>query len=127
MKTSIIVSMFALVLGSNAFATSKICYGSTASDNTKGAIIKVDITDSQIVMKIVKGAGDEGTFPVMKWVVHGRDGNTYLTYDDPTGDEGGTSVLVDESLLNESTTGLLQLRWRGEGFSNYVYVCRDAQ
>jgi hypothetical protein len=127
MKISLFVSMLILALGSSSVAaTKKTCYGSTNSSETKGAVMTAEIEKNQVTLKSVKGTNYEGTFPTYNSVVHGRDGKTYLEYEGNS-DEYQNIILVDEALLEESTTGLIQIRARGEGFFNFVYVCRDAR
>ena len=126
MKKFILVLSFAL--GSTAMAaTNKICYGSTKSDDTKGVILSAVIDAGTVTLKTLSNDEFyEGSFPSYNSKVKGRDGKVYLEY------KGGNLeyqdvIMVDEALLKNGTTGLLQIRARGEGFFNSVFVCKDAK
>ena len=122
---NIIVLIFAMVLGSTAMAsTSKICFGSTKSEDTKGLVFSAKIDAKTITFKAIKGETYDGTYPAYKTSTHGRDGKTYLEYKGEDNDYQDV-IMVDEALLNDSTTGLIQFRARGEGFFNSVFVCKD--
>jgi len=122
---NIIVLTFAMVLGSTAMAASnKVCFGSTKNEDTKGIILGVEISAKNITIKTLKGDSYNGTYPSYKTTTHGRDGKTYLEYKGEVNDYQDV-IMVDEALLKDSTTGLLQIRARGEGFFNSVFVCKD--
>ncbi len=118
----------ALIAGTQtSFAAEKVCFGSTKSSDTKGSVFKVKITKKEVTVKTVKvtsGIEYDGTYPSYNSEVEGRDGKTYLQYKGNNVDYQDV-VMVDKELLKKSTTGLLQIRARGEGFFNYVYVCKD--
>lgn len=118
--------VLSLLLGSSAMAASrKVCFGSTKDDDTKGVVLKVEITKNEIKIKTVKGDLDyKDTYPTFNSSVRGRDGKTYLEYEGESTDYQ-VVILVDQMLLNNNTTGLLQFRARGEGFFNEVFVCKD--
>ena len=111
--------------GSNALASYKICYGSTKSQETKGLVMLARIDSQKISLKTIKGDYVNGTYPADHSSIAGRDGKTYLQYKGENDFEYQNFVLVDKNLLHASTTGLLQIRARGEGFFNAVFVCRD--
>ncbi len=56
----------------------------------------------------------------------GRDGKIYLNYKGEFTDYQD-EILVDQELLKQGTTGLLQIRARGEVFFNNAFVCKDSQ
>lgn len=125
---SLAASLLVLALGPTAMATSnKVCFGSTKNYETKGVIILAQIDRQQITLKTIKGefysAGR--TYPAYNSSSKGRDGKVYLHYKGEYTDYQ-ERIMVDQDLLNSSTTGLLQIRARGEGFFNSVFVCRDA-
>ena len=125
-KHLIIISVSVMVLGSTAMASSsKICFGSTKSDDTKGIVLSAEISHEEITLKTVKGDSYNGTYPTYKSSVKGRDGKIYLEYKGENSDYQDV-IMVDQALLQDSTTGLLQIRARGEGFFNSVFVCKDA-
>lgn len=127
MKTSLSVALLALALGTNAVASSKICFGSTKDETTKGVVMTAEINESEISFKTIKGDYDyTGTYPTRNSTVNGRDGKTYLNYEGRDG-EYQDIVMVDSTLLEAGTTGLIQIRARGEGFFNFAFVCKDAQ
>ncbi|MBY0471127.1 hypothetical protein K2X30_08175 [bacterium] len=113
-------------LVSNAMASDKVCFGSKNNDETRGAIIKVEISKKEVSIRVVKWENDyyNGTFPAYNSTVKGRDGKTYMEYKGASTDYQEV-ILVDQELLKTGTTGLLQFRARGEGFFNSVFVCRD--
>jgi hypothetical protein len=127
MKLSFAISLvLAALLGTNAMASNKTCYGSTKSDDTKGLVMSADIEANSIVLKPIKGETYNGTYPRFAQNVKGRDGVTYLQY---TGEDTDQQdyIMVDQALLSHGTTGLLQIRSRGEGYFNSVFVCRDSK
>ncbi len=127
--------LLAMILSSTAFAASnKVCFGSTKDDDTKGVILSAKIGTRAIYLKTIKTGngqvfGDEyyggGTYPTYNQKVQGRDGKTYLSYKGEDTDYQDV-IMVDQVLLKARTTGLLQIRARGEGFFNHVFVCKDA-
>ncbi len=126
MKKFFAASVAVTVLASNAMASSKVCFGSTKSDDTKGIVISAEISAKEVTLKSIKGDGYEGTFPAYNSTVNGRDGKIYLEYEGANSDYQDV-VMVDQTLLKKGTTGLLQIRARGEGFFNSVYFCKAAQ
>jgi hypothetical protein len=130
MKVQLVILVLATVLGSTAMAsTSKICFGSTKGDDSiKGTILGLEVTTEQVTIKPIKGDNEEeATYPAYNTSVHGRDGKLYLEYKGYDDGEYQTVLMVDQELLHNGTTGLLQFRARGEGFFNSVYFCRDAK
>jgi len=114
-----------MVLGSIVMAASnKVCFGSTKNDDTRGIVLSVEVSTKDITIKTLKGNSYNGTYPSYNTTTHGRDGKTYLEYKGEKNDYQDV-IMVDEALLNDSTTGLLQIRARGEGFFNSVFVCKD--
>ena len=126
MKNAILL-LFFVTLGSNAMASSKVCFGSTKGDDTKGVVIHAEISQDEVTIKAVKGEVTEGTFPTYGTTVEGRDGKTYLKYKGSNDSDYQDVIMIDEALLDDSTSGLLQIRARGEGFFNRVFVCKDAR
>ena len=126
MKFFFAISMLTVTLGSNALASSKVCFGSTKNDDTKGVVMTAEISGQEITLKTVKGDFYNGTYPISNSTIHGRDGETYLEYQGESSDYQD-DIMVDQNLLQGSTTGLLQVRARGEGFFNSVFICKDAQ
>jgi hypothetical protein len=126
---NILVSVLLLSFSSAAFAASnKVCFGSTKDPDTKGVIMLAKLSPKAIVLKTIKGLDFDynGTFHVYpNTVVKGRDGKTYLQYDGRRGDYQEV-ILVNKDLLKTGTMGLLQIRARGEGFFNSVFVCKDS-
>jgi hypothetical protein len=126
MKTMIVLAALAALSASSvAFASSKICFGSTKNDETKGLVMIAEIDSQKVMLKTIKGQFYQGTYPALAKSINGKDGKTYLTY---KGDDGGDYeevILIDQALLTNGTTGLLQVRGRGEGFVNSVFVCKD--
>lgn len=115
-----------LVLSAQAFATSKVCFGSTKDDQTKGVEMTAEVLDSKIVLKTTKGDSYDGTYPALAGVVHAHTGEEYVQYEGESGDQQDI-ILVDSQLLKVGTQGLLQIRSRGEGFFNSVFFCKDAK
>jgi len=127
MKKQIIISVLGMILTSTAMASSsKVCFGSTKNDETKGIVLSAEIGRKEITIKTLKGESYNGTYPSYKSSVQGRDGKTYLEYKGEDSDYQDV-IMVDQALLQDSTTGLLQIRARGEGFFNSVFVCKDAK
>jgi hypothetical protein len=126
MKITFALTILALSLSSSAFASSKICYGSTKSDDTKGLILNAEISRKSVAIKPVKGETYDGTYETYGTKVNGRDGKTYLEYKGENSDYQDV-IMIDSELLKEGTTGLLQIRARGEGFFNSVFVCKDSE
>jgi hypothetical protein len=123
--------LLVLAMTTEAFATSKICFGSKKNDGTSGVIILANITPLDITMKALKRAGEfeegyDGKFPALQQVIKGRDGKTYVTYNGRETDYQDI-IIVDQSLLQGGTMGLLQIRARGEGYFNSVFLCKDAR
>lgn len=126
MKMFFAISILTVTLGSNALASSKVCFGSTKNEETKGLVMTAEITEGQIILKTVKGDFYNGTYSAANSTINGRDGETYLEYNGEDSDYQD-DIMVDQNLLQDSTTGLLQIRARGEGFFNSVFVCKDAR
>lgn len=128
MKTMIIfTTLAALSVSTAALASSKICFGSTKDNTTKGLVMTAEIDSQKVTLKTIKGQFYQGTYPALAKSINGKDGKTYLTYKvDDSGDYEEV-ILIDQALLTNGTTGLLQVRGRGEGFENSVFVCRDRQ
>lgn len=124
MKNLLILSLMTLTLSNGAFASSKICFGSTKSDDTKGLVITAEINQQNITIKTIKGDSYNGTYPTYNSIVRGRDGKIYLEYKGENTDYQDV-IMVDQDLLSDYSTGLLQIRARGEGFFNSVFVCKD--
>ena len=128
MKNALIFSTLFLVLAAtHAQAATKVCFGSTKSDDTKGQVLIADISEDKLIVKSIKGDTQEGTFDIKNYTIKGRDKVTYMVFDGGRADDCGTEILVNPALLGEGTTGLLQFRCRGEGFFSSVYVCKDEQ
>jgi hypothetical protein len=128
MKSIFILSISSIMfLSSNVFAsTSKICFGSTKDDTTKGVVLQVDVNKKEITVKTIKGGFDHNdTYPTYGTVVNGRDGQVYREYQGDSSDYQEV-VMADQELFKKGTSGLLQFRARGEGFFNAVFVCKDS-
>jgi len=129
MKSFLLIALLTVSFGSSAMASSKVCFGSTKNYETKGVVLNVEIEAKDISIKTVK-TGDIGDFeyngkyPAKNKTIKGRDGVVYLTYDGEYVEYRDT-IMVASGLLKAGTTGLLQIRSRGEGFFNYVFVCKD--
>ena len=126
MKNLLILS--ALVLGFSQMASAaanKVCFG---IDDAKGSKFTAYITLNEMTISEASGAaaGLEGTHKYIN-AISGRDGSTYLEFDDPNAAEGGSSVLVDQDLHNGGTKGLIKSRWRGESFAESKFFCRDIE
>lgn len=127
MKMSLLLSSLVLLSTSSVFASSKVCFGSTKNDETKGKVMLAQIDVKHVSLKTIKGGEYyNGTYPTYGSVVRGRDGKTYLEYKGENSDYQDV-IMVDQELLKNSTTGLLQIRARGEGFFNSVFFCKDAR
>lgn len=127
MKILVSVLFFCATFSSYAFAaSSKVCFGSTKSEDTKGVVMLAQIDGQRITLKTLKGGPYNGTFAAYHSHVDGRDGKVYLEYKGENVDYQDV-IMVDQYLLQNGTTGLLQIRARGEGFFNAVYVCKDGQ
>jgi hypothetical protein len=134
LKTATVTALFALVLlPLTASAASKICFGSTISENTKGAVVSIEFNQAQIVIKTLKGGGGEtpengynGTYPAYGTQTKAFSGKIYIEYKGEDVDQQDV-IMVDSELFKTGTTGLLQIRSRGEGYFNSVYVCKDAK
>lgn len=116
----------ALVMASPVFAASKkVCFGSKRAQETAGVVLTAEITKKAITIHTVKGNLDyNNVYPAYNTSVNGRDGKVYLEYKGENSDYQDV-IMVDQDLLKKGTTGLLQIRARGEGFFNSVFVCRD--
>ncbi|MGZ3771272.1 MAG: hypothetical protein ACXVCP_09590 [Bdellovibrio sp.] len=128
MKNSLTIYVLGMILSSTTMAsTSKVCFGSKNNNDTNGVVLTAEIDAQNITLNAIKGDFyyNGGTYPVYKSTVKGRDGKTYVTYKGQYTDYQ-EYIVVDEALLQSSTTGLLKIRARGEGFFNSVFVCKDA-
>lgn len=126
-KIILSLTLVAFSAGSLATAASnKICFGSTKSSDTKGAVMTATITKKNVTLKTISQSSFEynGTYPSYGTTVKGRDGHIYLEYKGENLDYQDV-IMIDEALLKSETSGLLQIRARGEGFFNYVFVCRN--
>jgi hypothetical protein len=125
MKALLIAATLVLGFSVNAHAkASKICYG---MGDAKGSHFVAEISRHQVIVS--EAVGDEvtayeGTHAYID-DVQGRDGVTYNEFATEVHDEGGVTMLVDESLVDGGTKGVLKLRWRGESFSETKFLCRD--
>lgn len=136
MKKLLIGSLLTLSLGSKAIASSnKICFGSTKSEETKGVVILATIDNQKVLLNTTKTIYGQAfgndyyggkTYPSRNSTVKGRDGKLYLEYNGENSDYQDI-IMVDSELLKNGTTGLLQIRARGEGFFNSVFVCKDSK
>lgn len=114
-----------------AFAASnKVCFGSTKDHASQGLVMLASISQENVSLKTIKENNFQdaynGVFPSYSRSVAGKDGHSYLTYKGQDSDYQDV-ILVDSALLSDGGTGLLQIRGRGEGFSNTVYFCKDAK
>lgn len=85
------------------------------------------ITKEKVTLKTLKEGSDfqyNGTYPSYHTTTNGRDGKVYLEYKGENSDYQDV-IMIDRELLKAGTKGLLQIRARGEGFFNSVFVCRD--
>lgn len=115
-------------VASTPAVSKKVCFGSTKDEDTKGVVVLAEITQKQVTLTTIKkGFGDfnyNGTFPSFNTTVKGRDGKVYLEYEGDSSDYQDV-IMIDSTLLKSATSGLLQIRARGEGFFNFVLVCKD--
>lgn len=131
MKTLASTLLLLLVTGSFADASTKVCFGSKQDEETKGVVWTAEISEQAITLKTIKTAGRDfqnydGTYPTYGTTVKAHSGKVYLEYEGNYGDQQDV-IMVDQELLKEGTTGLLQIRSRGEGYFNSVFVCKDDQ
>lgn len=129
MNRALFVALFALPFASNAMASNKICFGSTKNDDTKGVVLSVEVERTDLTIKTLNTNrwGDlnyNGTYPSLNRTIKGRDGVVYLTYEGERS-EYQDIIMVNPTLLKEGTTGLIQIRARGEGFFNSTFFCKD--
>jgi hypothetical protein len=118
----------ALILGFShvaSAAANKVCFG---IDDAKGSQFKAYITLNEMTISEAQGeaTGLEGTHKYLS-AISGRDGATYLQFDDASATEGDAAVLVDQDLHNGGTKGLIKSRNRGESFAESKFFCRDAE
>src|ERR1700721_1488472 len=127
MKAILLVGVLVVSIGSTLFAaSSKICFGAIKNEETKGSILSLEISDAAISVRNIKGDYDyDGVYPAYNSSVNGRDGRVYYEFKGRNTDYQDV-VMIDEALFNDGTTGLFQIRARGEGFFNAVFQCRDA-
>lgn len=135
MKKVILSSLVATLMTSSVFASSeKVCFGSTKNSDTIGVILSVKIEQDKINISTIDKGADLGSenyykaknYPALDKTIQSRDGKIYLTYKGADSDWSDV-ILADSQLLNQGTTGLLQIRSRGESYSQLVYVCKDAK
>lgn len=131
MKHLILVSF--LTFSTTAFSAQKTCRGTArGTDDVKGMSFDINITKNSVKITNLRGEStryQEGDLNYMLLGSHrfdgeinGRDGKTYRQYH-LNGPEGGEKMLVEEGMLKANASGLLKLRWRGEGFENTIWVC----
>jgi len=119
-----------LILSASSWAgtaATKICFGSRQSEDTRGVVMTAKITKKSVTLKTIKESSNfsyDGTFPAYGTKVNAKDGHVYLEYEGDNSDYQDV-IMVDENLLTNNTKGLLQIRARGEGFFNHVFVCKD--
>lgn len=128
--TKMIAVLFAMLLATtNAMASAKLCIGGAKNQYTKGFVIRFELDAKQIVWKTLKPTDSEfsfnTTYPAYEKPVHGHDGKIYLTYKGESNDYQEI-ILVDQDLLRGSTSGVIKVRGRGEGFFEDLYFCKDA-
>jgi hypothetical protein len=128
-----LISLLVMLASVSSFAESnKVCFGSTKNEDTKGTVMLAKINKKTITLKTIKYKYEyyneyyEGTYPTYGTTTKGRDGKIYLNYKGEFTDYQD-EILVDQELLKQGTTGLLQIRARGEGFFNNAFVCKDSQ
>ena len=120
------IALTSMTISAGAFASSKVCFGSTNNPDTRGVVMTAQITKNEITLKTIKGDPYDGTYETYSSTSKGRDGKVYLHYKGMMTDYQDV-ILVDEALLQKGTSGLLQIRARGEGFFNSVYFCKDGR
>ena len=126
MKNLLLITLATLTMSVNALASSKVCFGSTKNPDTRGVVMTAEISKEEITIKTIKGDSYDGSYKAYDSSIKGRDGKVYMTYQGMSTDYQDV-ILVDEALLQKGTTGLLQIRARGEGFFNSVYLCKDGR
>ena len=136
MKKVILSSLVATLMTSSVFASSeKVCFGSTKNSDTIGVILSVKIEQDKINISTIDKGADLGSenyykaknYPALDKTIQSRDGKIYLTYKGSDSGDWQDIIVADSGLLNRGTTGLLQIRSRGESYSQLVYVCKDAK
>ncbi len=123
-----------LSFGATCFAsTPKVCFGSKSNDTTKGVVLSVNIDEKEIYIKTVKDGNGQTfgseyyggkSYPSLSKQIAGKDGKTYKTFKGEDSDYQDI-ILVDELLFNSGSSGLIQIRARGEGFFNSSFFCKD--
>jgi hypothetical protein len=118
-----------LVLAASASASakgSKVCFG---TDDAKGSRFSVEVSRHQIVISDVVGDAAEGYEGTYKYSgqLTGRDGKKYGEFPTRICDSGCAVILVDDKLSSAGSKGRIKLRWRGEGFQETVFLCRDSK
>lgn len=109
-----------------AMASSKICFGSSKDEDTNGVVITAEINKDTISIRTREGEFYNGTYPSYKSIVKGADGKLYHEY------KGANYyfqevIMVDELLLHNKSTGLIQFRTKGESGINYSFECHDTR
>jgi hypothetical protein len=125
MKNLIVFAVISLLTSLSAHAAvEKICFGSYEA---KGNRFVLSATTKKATISRVSGneVGDlNGSYP-RTGITKSKDGKvvslTYLLSDV----EGGTYLIVDRELLKPETKGAVKMRWRGEGFEQTTYFCKD--
>jgi hypothetical protein len=125
MKNISALLLLTLVTTTAAMAgTTKVCFGSKESEDTRGIILSIKVNKKEITIKTIKGDSYNGTYSAYNTSVQAHNGKTYLEYKGEYVDQQDV-IMVDQDLLQKETSGLLQIRSRGEGYFNAVYFCKD--
>lgn len=120
-----IMSLTVLASASAFAASTKVCFYTSGDSYSKGDHFVVTLSKESA--KISKGSGDLSSYEGVAKAngkVKGRDGLTYLSYR-IDGPEGGEALLVPAKLLASGASGGVKIRWRGEGYSQVNFFCRD--
>jgi hypothetical protein len=122
MKILVLLSLAITLIPSAHAASEKICFG---SGDARGERFVLSLTEKKAtISNTVNGQNaEDGTYKANGRVV-GRDGKNYLSYNF-SDIEGPSDLLVDEELLHPGTKGVVKIRWRGEGFAQSTYFCRE--
>ena len=114
--------------------TEKICFGSTRSDDTKGAILGIKVDQNKIAIKTLKRESGQDwgegiydgskIYPTYNRTSTSRNGKVFNEYKGEKS-EYQDVIMVESVLLEENSQGLLQIRRRGEGFFNFAFFCKN--